>query len=676
MVQSLISLVWICFIIHQCWSISTDSGSLEKTFDIANYVKLDNIPNNNKIKMIPLLSSKKEFINSSFVRCTQTWKFGENVRWEGVDARVVCGDSTQQNRIGICAKKINGHNNYRYCHQHTNQPNWCNDRTLFYVSCDDLANIMINPVHNLPGSVTQRKNSLSTKHRDKKSDNIKKILSKVSKESVQKEAIVYQESRKPIIKSKIFRKSLKNNNFSNENHKKAKLHGDVQPFSSDVNNNEGLFIKQAKAFLWNHPKNKIKHHHDLTLTMGTAVLKKKNNFEQQKTRNFPFKLETTDLAKPAQLSPKISKNVKEPLFVRQAKAFGFKKKRKVVDVQLSEVKKQRMLTNVIGRPLDSLIEMDVVQNSEPSEKIIGKKNITIKNSKDMVQVKKDAKIRPKMCSCANGIGSRGDTCPKDKEPRCSRCNDGYHLDGIVCKANVCSCNGGTAATGLLCYKTGMHKCVSCKKGYHMDTTKNTCSFTPTASPTASPTKKKKRKRTHTHNIENDYAVAKNMQCKSDIIDPLRYPTLGAAKASCIDNKKCGGVYHRGCKGPPYFLCNTDQSTWEYSSFKSCIHTKLHCVDIPNWRSKGNRTCQYYKDQKLCTRDGTYGSNWKIEIMGAISDWPDKNGNDAFAACCHCGGGEKINTFKYRSAAMPQLRFPIISVLILLAIQTFSIEIMI
>eukprot|EP00463_Aulacantha_scolymantha_P001904 TRINITY_DN253_c0_g1_i1.p1 TRINITY_DN253_c0_g1~~TRINITY_DN253_c0_g1_i1.p1 ORF type:complete len:248 (-),score=21.34 TRINITY_DN253_c0_g1_i1:186-929(-) len=246
------------------------------------------------------------------------------------------------------------------------------------------------------------------------------------------------------------------------------------------------------------------------------------------------------------------------------------------------------------------------------------------------------------------------------------------MENSLCMENICTCNNGTGARGAECFGDGLTKCIKCDSGFRMYPSNYVCIKIRTQSPTQAPTIS-----TTAPTGSPEYGIEKRVHCRNSIIDEkIVYPTLGAAQAACNTKKECGGVYHKRCIGPPYFLCGSNYLKWVPSSFGSCVHRKLLCADSPmNWASKSNHTCQDYKDHDFCTIDGTYGKNWKVEILGAISDWANKNGVDAFSACCNCGGGkrEAFSPLLQRSVAISRTFcwHGVIFVLLILAVDILS-----
>ena len=78
----------------------------------------------------------------------------------------------------------------------------------------------------------------------------------------------------------------------------------------------------------------------------------------------------------------------------------------------------------------------------------------------------------KSCTCSNGVGSTGLTCPHHTSHHCVRCDAGYYLDAKThqCRLNVCNCANGEATTGVACKTHGDDQCSSCEAGFHATST--------------------------------------------------------------------------------------------------------------------------------------------------------------------------------------------------------------
>ena len=76
----------------------------------------------------------------------------------------------------------------------------------------------------------------------------------------------------------------------------------------------------------------------------------------------------------------------------------------------------------------------------------------------------------KQCTCSNGTGTTGKSCPVNGLTRCvpGSCSIGYHMSSANdCVPNLCSCSGGTAATGAACTTHAAEICANCTDGYFM-----------------------------------------------------------------------------------------------------------------------------------------------------------------------------------------------------------------
>jgi len=62
-----------------------------------------------------------------------------------------------------------------------------------------------------------------------------------------------------------------------------------------------------------------------------------------------------------------------------------------------------------------------------------------------------------------------------------------------------------------------------------------------------------------------------------------------------------------------------------------------CYDYDNWADQEHETCADFEAGNWCTFDRGQGSGW-LSKWGSITDYYDSSGNNAFAACCACGGG--------------------------------------
>lgn len=70
------------------------------------------------------------------------------------------------------------------------------------------------------------------------------------------------------------------------------------------------------------------------------------------------------------------------------------------------------------------------------------------------------------CTCNNGVGATGISCPTNGTEQCINCNTGYYLQDGACLPNQCTCLLGTGATGTACPFNGQHKCIEpCNDGY-------------------------------------------------------------------------------------------------------------------------------------------------------------------------------------------------------------------
>jgi len=72
------------------------------------------------------------------------------------------------------------------------------------------------------------------------------------------------------------------------------------------------------------------------------------------------------------------------------------------------------------------------------------------------------------CTCSNGNGATGTSCPTHNTEKCSDCNTGYKMENNVCIENVCNCGVGPPYTGAACPVDGAQGCESCYSGYHHD----------------------------------------------------------------------------------------------------------------------------------------------------------------------------------------------------------------
>ncbi len=95
-----------------------------------------------------------------------------------------------------------------------------------------------------------------------------------------------------------------------------------------------------------------------------------------------------------------------------------------------------------------------------------------------------------VCKCNNGTGATGKACPNHNDQKCTSCNGGYYKNGNTCVPcshcgagqyqtrgchtnhnrtcgwKQCTCTDGTGAHGTSCPHNGHHKCISCKNNYY------------------------------------------------------------------------------------------------------------------------------------------------------------------------------------------------------------------
>eukprot|EP00928_Gymnodinium_smaydae_P016286 TRINITY_DN16086_c0_g1_i2.p1 TRINITY_DN16086_c0_g1~~TRINITY_DN16086_c0_g1_i2.p1 ORF type:complete len:614 (+),score=48.30 TRINITY_DN16086_c0_g1_i2:59-1843(+) len=66
----------------------------------------------------------------------------------------------------------------------------------------------------------------------------------------------------------------------------------------------------------------------------------------------------------------------------------------------------------------------------------------------------------------------------------------------------------------------------------------------------------------------------------------------------------------------------------------------HCSDFPEWTDSDGDSCRAYGESRWCTAAGSPGIGWHEE-WGSL-DKLGTNGHTPLAACCACGGGNRIN----------------------------------
>ena len=84
-----------------------------------------------------------------------------------------------------------------------------------------------------------------------------------------------------------------------------------------------------------------------------------------------------------------------------------------------------------------------------------------------------------ICTCTNGVGSRGSACATDGAEDCTACDVGYGFTtGRLCRG--CDCLNGVGAVGDACPSQGASKCASCDNHYKLDGDACAFSFQPSS----------------------------------------------------------------------------------------------------------------------------------------------------------------------------------------------------
>lgn len=65
-----------------------------------------------------------------------------------------------------------------------------------------------------------------------------------------------------------------------------------------------------------------------------------------------------------------------------------------------------------------------------------------------------------------------------------------------------------------------------------------------------------------------------------------------------------------------------------------------CWNYNGWKDSADYTCDDWEKNHYCTSNGQPGSGWDSKHDGSPYTWYDKHGNNAFDACCACGGGDR------------------------------------
>jgi len=65
-----------------------------------------------------------------------------------------------------------------------------------------------------------------------------------------------------------------------------------------------------------------------------------------------------------------------------------------------------------------------------------------------------------------------------------------------------------------------------------------------------------------------------------------------------------------------------------------------CHNYSGWEDSAGYGCHDWEHKHFCTSDGHAGSGWDSKDDGSPYTWYDKYGNNAFDACCACGGGDR------------------------------------
>merc|ERR1712113_232879 len=81
----------------------------------------------------------------------------------------------------------------------------------------------------------------------------------------------------------------------------------------------------------------------------------------------------------------------------------------------------------------------------------------------------------KICTCPNGKGAEGTSCPTDNAQKCQWCNHGYYLTSSnSCASNSCNCkcigggeDCGYDASGASCPTNGAYACEWCRYPYKL-----------------------------------------------------------------------------------------------------------------------------------------------------------------------------------------------------------------
>lgn len=71
----------------------------------------------------------------------------------------------------------------------------------------------------------------------------------------------------------------------------------------------------------------------------------------------------------------------------------------------------------------------------------------------------------KQCACTNGVGARSTACPEHNADKCASCSGGYYLKDFSCAVNQCACANGVGTSGTACSSNGAPDCASCNVGF-------------------------------------------------------------------------------------------------------------------------------------------------------------------------------------------------------------------